>query len=282
MTATSAEFWRWTLSSPLSLWCAAAGALLVICLILCLRAMVRLGRVSRAARRPSGLIADDNGTATVEFALLMPVLLFLILMLAQVTMLMGGNVFVHYAAFAAARTAIVQIPLDTGDSGPNQYSPSSTKHDAILRSAIFAIVPAAGRLESSTGTANLPIDAYVEAVTSFYSTYGETPPVWINKLLRERLNYASSTTTVTVQVPRVVDETQVTFDDLDGEVRPAEPIAVRVDHKLSVGVPYINRLFANGDLGGNTRYTDVYAIATLTNEGIRDEFPPLPPLPRIP
>lgn len=276
MTGTTSEFWWSTLSSQLSIGCAIAAVVLVIVAAQCVVVMIRCGR---STRRPVRLWADNNGTATIEFALTLPVLLFVVLMLAQITMLMGGNLFVHYAAFAAVRTAIVQIPLNV-DDGPNTYTPGGTKAEAILRSAVFAIVPAAGRADSA-GNSNIPVGQYVDAVSSFYSSYGQSPPPWIESLLRQRLNYASANTTITVLRPRIIDDV-VVFENLDGNVQQADPITVRVNHKLNLGVPYINRIFADGNLGNNVRYTEVIAMATLTNEGITDEFPPLPVVPRTP
>ena len=76
-----------------------------------------LARLGRSQRRPSG---PSQGTATIEFALVMPIMLFLILLLAQTTFVMAGNLFVHYAAFAATRSAIVYIPADYGpEEDPN-------------------------------------------------------------------------------------------------------------------------------------------------------------------
>ena len=61
---------------------------------------------------------DDRGTVTIELVLVIPVVLFFSLLLVQVMLLMTANHFVHYAAYAAVRSAIVQIPVDaTGRDG---------------------------------------------------------------------------------------------------------------------------------------------------------------------
>ena len=75
----------------------------------------------------------------------------------------------------------------------------------------------------------------------------------------------------------------VTFIELTGEpILPKDPITVRVDHKLHLGVPYVNRLFRDSDSPDDHRYVTVSASATLTNEGILDRFPEEPDLPRLP
>ena len=56
-------------------------------------------------------LAAEGGTATLEFCMVIPIVLFLILLLVQSTLLMVGNQFVHYAAFAATRSAVRPIVM---------------------------------------------------------------------------------------------------------------------------------------------------------------------------
>ena len=47
---------------------------------------------------------------SLSFVLTLPVFIFIMMMIVQVSQLMIGIVVVHYAAFAAARSAAVWIP----------------------------------------------------------------------------------------------------------------------------------------------------------------------------
>lgn len=284
MTGTSADFWWQTLSSPLSLRCAALAVGLILGVVLVTRALLRF-RGTRRRFSFAALHRDTGGVATIEFALLVPILLFIILTLAQTTMLMGGNIFVHYAAFAAARTAIVQIPADYADEPANTYlgSPGTAKRQAIFCSAVFALLPVSGSTPGGNSGDAPPVstDALTQAMTQFYTAYGQTPPPWIAKLLPNRLAYAAANTTLAVLTP-VVDGNTVSFNELTGVVNPADPITVRVTHNLNLGVPYVNRIFADGSNGGTQRYTTLTADSTLSNQGITDHLPPPPSLPRLP
>ena len=85
----------------------------VIALVFMAVVMRRLGAASRPVSTPAeqrGLVRNTHATATIEFVLVFPIVLFVALLVAQSTLLMGGNIFIHYSAFAATRAAIVQVP----------------------------------------------------------------------------------------------------------------------------------------------------------------------------
>ena len=60
---------------------------------------------------------DDNGTVTMEFVLVMPILVFLIFGIIQLSLVCLARQLTHYAAYSAARTAIVHHPDDFSDNG---------------------------------------------------------------------------------------------------------------------------------------------------------------------
>jgi len=280
MVDAPVDFWYSALTSPLSLVCLGVILSLLVLLGLALRAAVRLGRWQG---RGTSLGTDTDGLATIEFGLLLPVLLFFCLMLAQTTTLMGGNLFVHYSAFAAARSAVVQIPFDYPESAGNEYanSPSDPKYEAIFRTAVYALVPVAGRNQSGGGSVDVPSAAVVEGLSSFYSRYGSETPPWIERLIADKIAYAAANTKVLVQLARPESEDSVEYvDPPDGKFRPKDPISVRIDHKLALNIPWVNRFYAHGDFGDGIRYRDVNWRVTLTNEGILDQMPPEPRVPR--
>ena len=57
---------------------------------------------------------DDDGTALMECALVMPLLVFLIFMLIQLSLVCMARQVVHYAAYSAARATLVYHPNDYG------------------------------------------------------------------------------------------------------------------------------------------------------------------------
>lgn len=279
---TETHFVYAALTTPLSITCMLLLLGLAPIALLGVRALVRVGRSTTSQRN---LLRDAGGTATIEFALVLPILLFVVLTLAQTTMLMGGNLFVHYAAAAATRSAIVQIPYDYLEEPANTYygSPGTPKHDAIQRTAAFALMPVASGAPGSGGAVDS--GAFVEGLNYFYGSYGADPPAWVANLAARRLEYAMETTAVSLFRP-VVDDAGVNvyFEPLEGaDVEPKDPIRVRVEHQLNLGVPYANRLFDDGvQPDGVGRYRVIVATATLTNEGVLDRMPPLPTIPRSP
>ncbi|NLY00298.1 MAG: hypothetical protein GXY83_29730 [Rhodopirellula sp.] len=80
-----------------------------------LRMLVRLGGSRPRLSRLGSLHADEGGAAqSLSFVLTLPLFVMILLFIIQVSQLMIGTVVVHYAAFAAARSAIVWIPAAVG------------------------------------------------------------------------------------------------------------------------------------------------------------------------
>lgn len=280
------RFWADVLLSGPMLW---SAAIALACLIALGGGLMTLNRLHR--RRAVGSpTLDADGTATIEFALVTPILLFFGLVLTQTTMLMAGHIFVNYSAYAAARSAIVQIPSDYADDAANWYTggTGNTKHARIRRAAIFAVAPVGGELESGGGSVDA--DEFVESLRTYYRMNGDTEPRWLDTLTADRLRYAAENTTVTVMTPVVDhDNHTIEYEPISPGGRhyfeARDPVTTQVVHRLNLGVPYVNRIFADGahdDAGG--RYITLTADYTLTLEGIRDELPPdpTPATPRSP
>ena len=66
---------------------------------------------------------EGGGVQSLAFVLTVPIFVMVVLLIVQVSQLMIGIALVHYSAYAAARSAIVWIPADTGgDEGENRIS----------------------------------------------------------------------------------------------------------------------------------------------------------------
>ncbi|NJL31642.1 MAG: pilus assembly protein [Phycisphaerales bacterium] len=140
------------LASRLSLYTLAWLLLLIPLTAVLVKLVLQLASQRRQAGRgrEHQLHQNERGTAMIEFALVLPILLFMMLLLAQVTLLAAGNLHVHYAGYTATRTAIVQIPLDqsaSGGSGPNviRTSENDSKFSMIQRAGALACLPISGR-----------------------------------------------------------------------------------------------------------------------------------------
>jgi hypothetical protein len=188
----------------------------------------------------------------------------LILIMVQSSLLMGGNIAVHYSAFCAARSAIVYIPADFDNEPHNVLLPTeiSPKFERIKRAALWPLLPVSAGGEN-WDAANA--DNINDSLKSFMQDYGEEPPGWLDERMGRKLQYAMDYTRVEIAPP------------VDGQkYKPAEDIRVRVTHTLHLGVPYGGWLFAqlpggvelNSD--DNEYGTEVQATCVLTNEGVRD------------
>jgi TadE-like protein len=247
---------------------------------------VRAGTNPRAVRLCRAL-RSESGTATVEFCMVFPIVLFLVLILVQSTLLMVGNQFVQYAAFAATRSAIVYIPADYGNYGEPRNTivtaQGSPKFDAIRAAAYLAVMPVSGSLQESSQT--LRTDDFVAGLRDHFASYSQDAPRWVQTLAADRLRYAAENTVVEVM------QTVVTGQDVDYypissggayTFEPRDAITVRIEHRLNLSVPYIRAIFADGEQpDGRGKYALVTAHYTLTNEGVNPDLPAVPQLERI-
>lgn len=252
------------LLSGLSLRCA---LILVIGFVILVALSGWVFRASRRNRRKFAP-ADDSGAAILEFALAFPFALMIVLIMIQTSLLMGGNVIVHYSAYCGARSAIVQIPKGFTDpvEGPNvMVEPeSSGKYLGIRESVLWPLLPISASspelYESYTGD-------LAEGLAEFFRRRGTDAPGWLDDRWGRKLTYADEQTIVEVSTPE------------DGlKYAPFEDITVRVEHTFYLAVPYAARVFASLDSDDGVELsfapgeygTVIRAACTLTNEGDRD------------
>jgi len=261
---------HWLLQAAASRMFMACAAVLVICAVLfaaVARMLWQAGRPYRTAGR------GEQGVAIIEFALAIPFLLMLGLLMAQASLLMVGNVCVHYAAFCATRTAIVAIPQDYGAAEPRNLildsQDATSKKYRVTLSATTALLPVSCGSEDviAAGTGG---DVYVNGVERFLSIQDIKQPAWVDQRLSRKMAYAAGHTEVTVDppVPR--------NDDKNGFFQENEDVHVTVRHTFYLSVPTAARIFALApggvELGfGENEYgTDITASYALPNEGVQD------------
>lgn len=277
-------WWHAALLDSTTLWCAAislACAAAIVFLFAILRRLHHATPPTPGDSRPRGsaLALNETGTVTMELALIAPFVMFLCLVLAQTTFLMSGNLFVHYAAFAATRSAIVQIPRDTPAEPANQFLEyDGDKWADIRAAAVFAVAPVSG--ESTQGTINA--DAVVTAFSTHYQNAGQPIPRWLESLVAARIRYADLNTDIRFRRTVELGDGSIRFDDpvtFGGYIAcgPREVITIRVSHYFHLGVPVIWKIFADDDADGSERFTRIEAQYSLINEGVSEDMPPLPP-----
>ncbi|MEM6553227.1 MAG: TadE family protein [Planctomycetota bacterium] len=287
-------WWTDALASPASVrW----GIFLVMAAV---TAFWLLWTLSRSAKRPGPngqpvrvtfrdrlrWLHNENGTATIETVMVLPVLTAIILLVIQLMLLMVGNLFVHYAAHAATRAAIVQVPQDLTLTGGTERNlvfpvPGDPKFDAIHAAAATALVPVAGK----DGGTSAEASAFVDGLYDYYELSEQEPPVWLDTLAGQRLDYALRHTTC--HLLYAVNEEQGVFERVDPAIghqyAPHEPIGVEVEHRLNITIPYMGLFFSDGTHNtdtGDTPYTDVSASSIMPAQGLPTELPPAPPIPR--
>lgn len=298
--AQSGDGWWWsTLTSrpALMLLAIAAGCLIaMVYLCLLMRRTSPTRQPVSVRQRLASSMKDDSGVAMVEFVLVTPVLLFLTLVLVQTMLVFTGLFYVQYSAFAAARTAIVHIPMQSTEP-INQIitERGSAKFDAIESSAMIALIPVSGQ-ENPTGS---PVAGQmVSGLSQAYSAMGRTPPPWIDGMLAQRLTYAMNHTAVEIERVLPGDSIEgVRFEPIFGgmQLGPKDAIAVTVQHEFALTVPLASKIFASvgesGTYAPASRNADVpappgqwtllQARAILTNEGIDRRLPEQPSVPRL-
>lgn len=251
------------------------SALSVKCFALAIGCALGLGVIGAMLWRPVAALrrrrGSQEGVAMLEFALVLPIALMLVLVMAQSSLLLGANVCVHYAAYCAARTAIVTVP---GGEPPNETSgEGGPKWERIRQSAVWALMPIA--CGSSYYPSSSDAGILTDGLDEFFAAYGRTTPTWATntRVLSTKLSYASDSqyTTVTLEPPT------------NGAVYDQhESLTVGVRHTYYMPVPFASSLFAKlldkangvayaGSLDGEYGL-DIYATCTLTNQGVREDI----------
>lgn len=249
------------LASPLAIRC---GLILWASTVLLVAFGAVLWRACAAGRaRPR---RGEDGAVILEFAMCLPFMLMLVLLLVQSSLLMGGNICVHNAAYLAARSAIVQIPSDGGEVEPwnvLEHPDASGKYQRIKAAGIWGVVPISYGGEDIGA---VDTEAVSEGLAQFFQAYGAHRPGWVDGYLGRKLYYALENTHVHV-VPAA-----------DGlEYDQYEDVHVKLTHKFYMAVPFVARLFrALGDEDvrelsfGKGEYAMVIrASCKLTNEGVQ-------------
>ncbi len=229
------------------------------CLLLLIVAAWALVRFSRAQLRLGRLLnlhRDENGSVqSLSFVVTLPLFIFVMLMIVEVSQLMIGVIVVHYAAFAAARSAAVWIPAampapewagcissyavdpdapdqvfpeldpNAADYGPAnggltyKIEPGSAKFQKIASAAVLACVP----ISPSRNTGGSSAVTYGEMGEVLKNVYGTLAPSSsanskIGQRIDNKLAYAIQNTQVEIRFFHKNQEPPLVTYDLGDDI----------------------------------------------------------------
>jgi len=256
---------------------ASAGGLVLITGLLW-----QAGRPGRAGRAGRYVRRTDSGSAVVEFALALPVAMVLSLIMAQSSLLMAGNLCVQYAAYCAARSAVVQVPLDLSQREPANVLDASDdgKLSRIRTAALWAVMPVSANVPGADVD---PSGGDLAAgLRRIFTDYGASVPAWLRDgndpggYLGRKLAYADDYTELTILERTSPPGGPADYAELQYPYtyRPHDEIRVAVRYTFFLAVPYAARIFAaldNGrELGAGAYGLDLSAACSMPNEGAGD------------
>lgn len=238
--------------------------------------LVRAAGKARVTRGRA--LGGQDGTAILEFALVLPIALGIVLLMIQASLLMGGFLCVNYAGYCAARAAVTYVPAALNRESANEvddYSDpeASEKLSRIHQAAVWAVMPVSdGGYDQWSDYS----DVLAEGLGELYSQSGEETPGWVSGYLGRKLAYAERNTSVELSPPA------------DGVQYAAhEDLRVVAKHNLYLSVPYAARVLAALDAKEAVEFGEgKYALrveipCTLRNEGVCDTIDLQPDLEEI-
>lgn len=276
---------------------------LVALLLLGARLAATLARACGRARE-EGPRGAESGASVVEFALVLPLLLIILLLVLQIALLVQAKFVVNYAAFCAARSAVVTIPAKIFSERTGRYekpntlqlnSPLSPKMNIIRRAAALACVAVSPVLNPTVWRRTETSLADVSYAGTFLRMGLLFPFVADGRLVPEELfkraSYAYDDENTKVEVireggqaggsggGRVIVDGQVVNTRTRG-LRDHELITVRVTFRYYLTAPGVNRMLGQpyrpglmGFFFGTGWYYPITEEYTLPLEG-EPLFPP--------
>ena len=208
---------------------------------------VRLGRAIARSHRPLQTRQHDpqSGTSAVELVLVLPPLTVLMVMILQIALIVQAKFVVNYAAFCAARSAIVIIPDAVSGNGINEGHNYIGNPD---RSEKLEIIHRAAALPL---TAVSPMPSFSYPIITDPNSLGELfklapfdvgpRSMMAQVILRAAYAYHPENTAVKVLTPDGAES---------GTFREHDWVTVKVSYRYYLAVPFAKRLFGTTYSGG--------------------------------
>jgi hypothetical protein len=233
---------------------------------------IRLAMTIASARRRSTAesFGDESGSSAVEFVLVLPPLVALLLMILQISLVVQAKFVVNYAAFCAARSAIVIIPDDISSEPRNQLAnPNASEKVVIIHHAaalpLTAVSPWPGW---NVPTGSLSFSDFNDAAhlgLLLPFTVG-SPPMLERVIVRAPYAYDQENTNVKVLTAQGAES---------GSFKDHDFVTVKVTYRYYLAVPFAKQLFGTaysghpflGFLFGTAYYYPIVEQYTLPMDG---------------
>jgi hypothetical protein len=209
----------------------------------------RLARVLSVNARKQLRSDPQSGSSAVEFVLVLPALTVLLLMILQIALIVQAKFVVNYAAFCAARSAIVVIPQDVSGDGPTEPrnhlgDPEHSNKVKIVQRAAALPLTAISPLPGMSVSQGLPILANPDATAELIKLAPfdvMTPRSMMGQvMLRAPYSYYPDNTAVKL-FTSAGSET--------GSFEEHDWVTVKVQYRYYLAVPFAKKLFGTSYSG---------------------------------
>jgi hypothetical protein len=196
-----------------------------------------------------------------EFVIVFPVLFLFILLIIQTALLLSAKHVVHYAAFCAARSAIVHSTV-----------PGADYFSRAKLAAVIACAPI------SPSISNIPLvgDVLGDITTSLgnmaQGLVGLRGRSYIKILAKLPASYILTSVDI-------LDENSTSFSNSSAPVNPRQDLQVQVTHYYSLRIPIINKIFftsywlsrymPQGRIGDDDEPISILGFSLPTNISVR-------------
>lgn len=238
----------------------------------------RLSKAIARSKKASLLVNSDHesGSSAVEFVLVMPPLLALLLMIFQIALLVQAKFVVNYAAFCAARSAIVIIPDEfpggggVPAEGRNQLAtPERSEKFEIIRHAASLPLTAISPLPGWRPATGSPLLTNLDDASHLLllAPFDVTPrSMMAQAIIRGPYAYDDNNTALTIITPQ---------GERGGSFKEHDFVTVRVTYRYYLVVPFAKKLFGTAYSGnpfiniifGTDYYYPVVEQYTLPMDG---------------
>lgn len=216
---------------------------------------------------------DESGQAIVEAALVLPAMIFLILMILQLTMLQHARIMTEYAAFAAARAGIV-LSADT---------------KAMKRAAELALMPTITRVGAGQGgDAQAALNNAIGAIERENVARNAVGVPLLNLFVlspclrnddTDGIDWGLGSEHLREQKGAATSQRiERDFDDVRDHVRTKNILKVGIQYNYRMTIPFANRMLQAIYFAGRTRTLDTWTGPTGWRPGRRPmDSPPFRP-----
>jgi len=166
---------------------------------------------------------EERGQVIVEQAIILPMMVFLILGIVQLTMIQQARIATEYAAYNAARAGVVY----NGDK------------DMMTRAAFISLIPTMGRSDTWTTWSKTALKAALkQAVSSFINKLGIPGLSGVQMIDVEILE--PSDVSIFDSGGTHLNKKQLDFDDYRTSVAEANLLSVQVRYYYELRIPFAN------------------------------------------